>query len=52
VRRGGNFSVAQSLEESQLDRLALKFWQCPDAFLQEMPEITEDECLSRVATCL
>jgi len=50
VRCGGNFPVTQSLEKSQLDRLTLKLRQRPDAFLQEMPEIIQNESFSRVAT--
>jgi len=42
VCRGGNFPVAQSLEESQLHGFALKLRQCPDGFLQEMMEIIQN----------
>jgi hypothetical protein len=39
MRGSGNLPVTQSLEKSQLDRLALKLWQRTDVFLQEMAKI-------------
>src|SRR5580704_13765354 len=50
MRRCGNFPVAESLEESELDRLALKPWQHSHAPLEKMTQIVQDEnivCLAR-----
>jgi hypothetical protein len=39
VRNTGNFPVAQTVEESQLDRFALQRRKGSDAFLQKVSEI-------------
>src|SRR6266550_6141541 len=50
VRRSGNFAVTQSLEESELDRFALKPRQRSYAFLEKAMQIVQDKRIIRFTT--
>jgi hypothetical protein len=50
VSRSGNFAVTQSLEESELNRFALKPRQRSYAFLEKAMQIVQDKRIIRFMT--